>query len=145
MLIAGKVKEYQKHFWDRHCQDPFAFTVEDREVYANAYNGSGALRCALNVYRAFERDAVQNKQRVKEKGKCNVRCLTLWGAASWMGREEAMKMSMEYYQGAAYAEVEESGHWIAEEQPLRFVDAVLEWLDKDDPGSQSADQMVPVH
>ncbi|KAK3708171.1 hypothetical protein LTR37_011675 [Vermiconidia calcicola] len=128
LLIAGKVKEYQKHFFDRHCQDPSAFTLEDREVYATAYSASGAMRCALNVYRAFERDAVQNNDWVKQNGKCGVRCLTLWGGESWMPKEEALKMCDEYYSRSEYVDIEGCGHWIAEEQPGRFVDAILGWV-----------------
>ncbi|KAK3054829.1 hypothetical protein LTR09_003987 [Extremus antarcticus] len=130
LLISGKVKEYQKHFLDRHCQDPSAFTLEDREVYAQAYSGSGAMRCALNVYRAFERDAVQNKKWVEENGRCKVPCLTLWGGESWMTQEEAVKMCEEFYEDGEYAEVEGAGHWIAEEQPMRFVEAVLRWVER---------------
>lgn len=130
LLIAGKVKEYQKHFFDRHCQDPCAFTIEDREVYAQAYSGSGAMRCALNVYRAFERDAVRNNLWLKEKGRCDVPCLTLWGGQSWMTKEDAIEMTHEYYVDIEYADVTGSGHWIAEEQPMGFVDAVLRWFAK---------------
>lgn len=131
MLIAGKVKEYQKHFFDRHCQDPAALSLDDREMYAQAYSGSGAMRCALNVYRAFERDAVQNRRWVAEQGKCNVRCLTLWGGASWMKEQDAVKMREEFYGRSEYAAVEGAGHWIAEEQPSRFVEAVLGWVERE--------------
>ena len=31
LLITGKVKEYQKHFFDRAAQNVGAFTPEDRE------------------------------------------------------------------------------------------------------------------
>jgi pimeloyl-ACP methyl ester carboxylesterase len=130
MLIEGKVKEYQKHFWDRHCQDPCAFTVEDREVYANAYSASGAMRCALNVYRAFERDARQNKEWREKHGKCDVRCLTLYGGASWMPEQEAVKMGREFYHNVEYGEIESCGHWVAEEQPQKFVDRLLDWVDR---------------
>jgi pimeloyl-ACP methyl ester carboxylesterase len=101
----------------RHCQE-----------YAQAYSGSGALRCALNVYRAFERDAEQNRRWVEEKGKCKVRSLTLWGGGSWMSKEDAVNMCEEFYEGGEYGMVEGVGHWIAEEQPQRFIEAVLEWV-----------------
>ncbi len=88
------------------------------------------MRCALNVYRAFERDAVQNKKWVEENGRCKVPCLTLWGGESWMTQEEAVKMCEEFYEDGEYAEVEGAGHWIAEEQPMRFVEAVLRWVER---------------
>ena len=112
LLIAGKVREYQKHFFDRHGQNAGAFTPEDLEVYGIAYSASGGMRCALNVYRAFERDALHNNNWLKEKGKCDVRCLTLWGDSSWAGEADAIKMCKEYYSNVEYAKIKDCGHWI---------------------------------
>ena len=131
LLIAGKVREYQKHFFDRHAENIGAFTPEDLEVYEIAYSASGGMRCALNVYRAFERDADMNNNWLKEKGKSDVRCLTLWGDCSWAGEDAALQMCGEYYNNAEYAEIRESGHWLAEEQPAQFVDAIVQWVGKE--------------
>ena len=56
LLIAGKTREYQKHFFDRLCQNPAAINLRDLEVYGIAYGASGAMRCGLNDNRVFERD-----------------------------------------------------------------------------------------
>lgn len=38
-----------------------------------------------------------NNGWLKEKGKCDVRCLALWGAKSYTNEEVATKMVGEYY------------------------------------------------
>jgi pimeloyl-ACP methyl ester carboxylesterase len=100
-------------------------------VYTRAYSASGAMRCALNVYRAFETDAVTNRMRVEENGKSKVRCLSLWGGASWMETKEARGMAEEFYEDVEVGMVKGAGHWIAEEKPQGFVDAVVVWIGKD--------------
>ena len=50
LLIAGKVGEYQRHFFACLCQNPAAFTPEALEVYRNAYSASvstSAIDCNL--------------------------------------------------------------------------------------------------
>ncbi len=131
MLIEGKVGQYQRHFFDRLCQNPAAFTPEDLKYYELQYSKSGAMRCGLNVYRAFERDGVHNNDWLKEKGKCPVRCLALWGDNSFAGEKLALEMCEPYYEHAEYAEVKECGHWIAEEQPKQFAEAILKWAGKE--------------
>ena len=131
LLIAGKVGEYQRHFFQRLCQNPAAFTPEVLEVYRIAYSASGAMRCGLNVYRAFERDGVHNNDWVKAKGKSDVRCLALWGDRSFADEKTALEMCGEYYNKAEYETVKDSGHWIAEEQPNGFSDAVLKWVTRE--------------
>lgn len=114
LLVEGKVGQYQEHFFDRLCQNSAAFTTEDREVYRLAYSKAGAMRCGFNVYRAFERDGVTNNNWVKEKGKCKVRCLALWGDNSFAGEKLALDMCHEYYQNAEFADIKVSSLHIIE-------------------------------
>ena len=131
LLVAGKEHIYLKHFYDRLSQNPNAISPEDVDVYAAAYSQPGALRCEFNCYRAFEEDAAINKQRVEDRGKCPVRCLSLWGAESYIDEAMAMEMAGEFYETAQYQGVKDCGHWIAEENPKGFVDAVLNWVEKE--------------
>lgn len=122
------VRIYQKHFFDRLCQNPAAFTPHDMEVYAIAYSAAGGMRCGLNVYRAFERDAKMNVKWRDEKGKCAVPYLALWGDCSFADEENGKEMVGEFFETVEYANVENCGHWIAEENPRGFIDAVLGWV-----------------
>lgn len=45
-----------------------------------------------------------------------------------MSEEEAMEMCREFYGDGEFAAVAGAGHWIAEEQPGKFVEAVLGWV-----------------
>jgi pimeloyl-ACP methyl ester carboxylesterase len=44
-------------FYDKLLLDPSVISIADLEHYAGLYSQSGALRCASDMYRAFERDA----------------------------------------------------------------------------------------
>ncbi len=130
LLVAGKEKTYLKHFYDRLAQNPSAIGPADLDVYATAYAMPGAMRAALNCYRTFETDGVMNQQWVKEKGKCEVDCLGLWGGKSFADEKEIREMCEEYYDTVAYETVGGAGHWIAEEKPAEFVEKVIEWFEK---------------
>lgn len=130
MLIAGKERQYIKHFFDRVCQNPEAITPTDIDHYASSFCQPGGVRCGLDVYRAFEQDAAANKRWLKEKGKCPVRCMALWGEKSFANREKSDSMCDNFYTNYEFAVVENSGHWIAEEQPRAFYETVLKWVER---------------
>lgn len=130
LLVEGKERIYLKHFYDRAGQNPDAISNDDLGVYAQAYAQPGALRCSFNTYRTFEEDAAMNQAWVKEKGKCKVPCLALWGAASFADESAAIAMASEFYSNVEYGGVKGSGHWIAEENPRGFVESVLKWVEK---------------
>lgn len=128
LLVAGRERIYLKHFYDRLGQNPDAISDEDLGVYAQAYAQPGALRAGFNCYRAFEADAENNNSWLQEKGKCRVRCLTLWGGASYFTEEEVMASVELYYENVKFEAIKGAGHWIAEEKPKVFVETVLKWV-----------------
>lgn len=130
LLVAGRERIYLKHFYDRLSQNPAAISTHDLDVYADAYAQPGALRCAFDCYRTLEEDAAINDAWVKERGKSSVPCMTLWGAKSYATSESATAMARTYYQSAEYVGIKGSGHWIAEEKPKEFTEAVLSWVQK---------------
>ncbi|KAK5121386.1 hypothetical protein LTR85_005218 [Meristemomyces frigidus] len=129
-LIAGKERIYLKHFFDRLAQNPSAISTHDLDVYATSYAMPGAMRSGLNTYRAFEVDAQMNDKWAQEKGKCPVRCLSMWGAQSFADEAKATGMCDEYYNDFGFDAVPGAGHWIAEERPSDFVEKVLKWAGK---------------
>lgn len=48
-----------------------------------------------------------------------------------MKMAEARKMAEEFYVNVEVEMVGGAGHWIAEERPMCFVDAVLAWVEND--------------
>jgi pimeloyl-ACP methyl ester carboxylesterase len=93
------------------------------------YSQPGALRCAFAVYKAFDRDAAENQVWVEEYGKCQVPALAFSGASS-PHAAEAEEMVREMYENVEVAEVDESGHYLAEENPEDFVKKVLAFVRK---------------
>jgi pimeloyl-ACP methyl ester carboxylesterase len=128
-LIAGKEREYCKHFFDKIIYNSAAITPEDLDHYALAYAQPGAIRAAVEVYRAFEKDAEENRSWSKEHGKVKVPSLLLMGG-KFMLAQSAESMASEFHEGAEVSIVEECGHYIAEEDPEGFVTGVLGFVGK---------------
>lgn len=128
-LVTGREKIYLKHFYDKLAYNTGAITPADLEHYTLMYSQPGALRCAFGVYAAFETDADQNREWLREKGKCPVPALALSGNRS--GHEtEAEAMVNAMYENVEVAVVKDSGHYIAEENPQDFVQKVLAFVGK---------------
>ncbi|KAK8219640.1 hypothetical protein M8818_000614 [Zalaria obscura] len=128
-LVTGRESIYIKHFFDKISYNTGAISDADVEHYVTAYSQPGALRCAFAVYAAFEEDKAQNLRWLAEKGKSSVPALAFSGAKS-RHAEEAEGMVREMYQDVEVALVEESGHYLAEENPTDFVEKVLGFVAK---------------
>jgi pimeloyl-ACP methyl ester carboxylesterase len=128
-LIAGKEREYCKHFFDKIIYNSAAITLEDLDHYALAYKQPGAIRAGLEVYRAFEKDAEENRSWLKAHGKVKVPSLLMMGG-EFMLAQSAESMASEFHEGAEVLVIKESGHYIAEEDPEGFVKGVLDFVGK---------------
>jgi pimeloyl-ACP methyl ester carboxylesterase len=126
-LIAGKEREYCKHFFDKIIYNSGAITPADLDHYALAYSQPGAIRAGLEVYRAFEKDAEENREWIERYGKLKIPSLLMMGA-EFMLAQSAASMASEFHEGAETLTVEESAHYIAEENPEAFVQGVLNFV-----------------
>jgi len=120
---------YLKHFFDKLVYNSAAITDADLEHYVLMYSQPGAMRAGFEVYRAFERDAEENQKWLKTEGKCKVPCMAFSGEMS-KHKEEAESMVKEVYENVEVAVVEESGHYLAEENPEDFIRKVLDFVEK---------------
>lgn len=129
-LVAGRERLYVSHFLNKITYNLGAFSEADVDFYGEAYAQPGAMRCAFGVYRAFERDAEENREWVGREGKCKVPSMALSGQKS-RHREEAREMALEVTERKAVEEgvVKGAAHYLAEESPGGFVEAVLPFLD----------------
>jgi pimeloyl-ACP methyl ester carboxylesterase len=129
-LVAGKERAYVSHFLNKITYNLGAFEEEDVDFYGEVYAQPGAMRCAFGVYRAFERDAEENREWVEREGECKVASLVLSGEKS-RHREEARGMALEVTEPEMLEEgvVKGAAHYLAEESPGGFVKAVLPFLD----------------
>lgn len=128
-LIAGKEREYLKHFFDKQLYNSAAISPADLDHYTLAYKQPGAIRAGLEVYRAFEKDAEENRAWLKEHGKGRVPTLLMAGA-EFLLAPHGEAMASQLHEGAEVSVVEESGHYIAEENPGAFVKKVTEFVGK---------------
>jgi pimeloyl-ACP methyl ester carboxylesterase len=128
-LIAGKEREYCKHFFDKLLYNSAAIVPADLDHYALAYKQPGAIRAALEVYRAFEKDAEENRKWLQKHGKIKVPSLLMMGA-DFMLAKSAESMASEFNEGAEILLIEKSGHYVAEENPEAFVKNVLDFVNK---------------
>jgi len=128
-LVAGRERVYVSHFLNKITYNLAAFSEADVDFYGQAYAQPGAMRCAFGVYRAFEKDAGENREWIENNGKCKVPSLVLSGEKS-RHREEAFGMVVEVTERELVKEgvVEGAAHYLAEESPEGFVKAVLPFL-----------------
>ncbi|WVQ69536.1 uncharacterized protein L199_007756 [Kwoniella botswanensis] len=127
LLIQGKEKEYIGHFYHRLCYDPSSLTDKDLETYTKAFSSPGGIRCGLDTYRAFQQDVKDFRETLKENGKLSIPTSTLAGESSPM-QEFIEDQTKEYSNDVTFKLVPKSMHWIPEENPEGFLDAVAGFL-----------------
>ena len=116
MLITGHEREYISYFIKTKIYDHGAISEEDIDLYTAAYKAPGALRAALEGYRALRQDSALNRAALAEGGKLTMPFVAVGSAAtSTLSELEAMVAEMSTNGRAEI--VENSGHWIPEEKP----------------------------
>jgi pimeloyl-ACP methyl ester carboxylesterase len=127
MLVAGRERQYLQAFFGARAYDPSAI---DLDVYATAYEAPGAMRAGFEVYRAFDRDAEDNREALQRNGKLTIPVLAVGGSISTSGPvvEEMMREVADDVTGVR---IPATAHWVPEENPAAFVHAVLEFLAED--------------
>lgn len=126
-LIAGSEFAYLRNFYVKLSANPDAIALSDAERYVADYTAPGAMRAGLELYRAFEKDADDNRRTLSEKGRLKMPVLGLGGTASFFG-PVAEKMLLEVAENVTVQPVEACGHWIAEEQPEEFLQHLREFV-----------------
>jgi pimeloyl-ACP methyl ester carboxylesterase len=127
MLVAGRERPYLQAFFNARCFDPSAIGEADLEVYVSAYAAPGAMRAGFELYRAFDRDAEDNREALGSRGKLAIPVLAVGGATSTSGPlvEEMMR---EVALDVTGLRVPRTAHWIPEENPQALTAALLEFL-----------------
>lgn len=123
-LTTGREKVYLQSFYLRLAYDAAAIGDADLEHYATAYAAAGAMRAGFELYRAFDRDGDANRAALLCTGKLKMPVLAVGGAESFFA-PIAKEMLAEVAKNVTVKAIPRCGHWIAEEQPAAFVEAVL--------------------
>ena len=126
MLVAGRERQYLQVFLAR-CFDPSAIEDADLDVYVSAFSAPGAMRAGFELYRAFDRDAADNRAALARNGNLTVPVLAVGGEISTSGPlvEEMMR---EVAGDVTGVRIPRTSHWVAEENPAGFVRALLDFL-----------------
>lgn len=127
MLVAGRERQYLQAFFGARVFDPSAITDEDLDVYASAYSAPGAMRAGFELYRAFDRDAEDNRRALERNGKLSVPVLAVGGAKSTTGPLVG-EMMREVAEDVWAVRVPRTAHWIPEEDPAAVAELLLELL-----------------
>lgn len=128
-LIAGREKEYCKHFFDKQSYNSAGITPLDLDHYALEYSQPGAMRAAIEVYRAFEEDAEENRKWIADNGKLKIPSMLMVGGEFLLAPHTEVLVKETHEQAEVFV-VEESGHYLAEENPEAFVKGVLGFVGK---------------
>jgi pimeloyl-ACP methyl ester carboxylesterase len=120
LLIHGKEKEYISWFFKELAYNPSVMADGDIDVYSSHISGPGGLKGALDHFRAFPIDALQNKESATHKITMPVFVL---GGEFYpaLGGHLPGNFALESIQALATnvkgVIVPLSGYWIPEEQP----------------------------
>jgi pimeloyl-ACP methyl ester carboxylesterase len=125
-LVAGRERQYIQYFVGARIFNPAAITADDLDVYVSAYAAPGAMRAGFEVYRAFGRDAEDNRAMMRENGKLGMPVLALGGAISTTGAV-IEEMVREVADDVTAVRVPDTGHWLPEENPEAVVRALLDF------------------
>jgi pimeloyl-ACP methyl ester carboxylesterase len=126
-LVKGRERIYLDRFWDEISADPKSIDEATRRHYAVLYARPGAMHSAFNQFAAFTQDAADNKT-FAAKGKLSMPILAL-GADHSFGTQIADDVRF-VASDVTGGIIENSGHWIMEEQPKQTTAAIVNFIDK---------------
>jgi pimeloyl-ACP methyl ester carboxylesterase len=127
MLLAGRERQYLQSFFNYRIYNVGAINKDDIDVFTNAYAAPGAMRCGLELYRAFDRDVIDNKESLKKNGKLSIPVLAMGGEISTSG-PTMKEMMMEVADNVTGVRIPQTAHWVAEENPGVFLSELLNFL-----------------
>jgi len=119
-LLAGRARIEQDWLFKYFLLDEGALDNRDRAVYEHAYNTADAIRASNGWYQSFTQDVIDNKGY----GKLQMPVLAMGAPAyRWMKKVIAGKAD-----NLSAVNVENSGHFIHEEQPEFVTQTMLKFL-----------------
>src|SRR5580693_6830324 len=125
-LVAGRERILLDRFYNELSANPSRIDEQTRDHYAALYARPHAIHNAFSgQFAAFAQDAIDN-QRLVAKGKLKMPVLAIGGDHSY-GAHLATEIGFAAADVRA-AVIENSGHWIMEEEPEQAVAIILSFL-----------------
>jgi pimeloyl-ACP methyl ester carboxylesterase len=124
LLLAGRERPFWTYFARRQMWDPSALTEDDIDEMVRSVEQPGGTRAILEMYRARQLDAEQNRPHYADPISCPVLAV---GAQAYLGDEVARQLAhvATDVRGAVIAA---SGHNIALENPAALAQAYLDFF-----------------
>ncbi len=123
LIVGGREHVYISSFINQLTFRRGSISLSDINEYVEAYKQPGAFRSAMEMYRQFPQDALDNRHAGRLPEELPV--LAMGGGKRWAGRvgERLSTVSSK----VTSASIPDAGHFVAEEQPERFIDAIFQF------------------
>ena len=124
LLLTGRERPFWTYFARRQMWDPSALTEDDIEEMVRSVEQPGGTRAILEMYRARQADAEQNRPHYADPISCPVLAV---GAQAYLG-EQVPRQLAQVASDVRGAVIPESGHNIALENPAALAQAYLDFF-----------------
>jgi pimeloyl-ACP methyl ester carboxylesterase len=121
LLLAGRERPFWTYFARRQMWDPSALTEDDIDEMVRSVEQPGGTRAILEMYRARQTDAEQNRPHYADPISCPVLAV---GGQAYLG-EAVSRQLAQVASDVHGAVITESGHNIALENPAALARAYL--------------------
>ena len=127
-LVAGRERILLDRFYNELSANPASIDDQTRDHYAALYARPGAIHDAFSgQFAAFAQDAIDN-QKLLGQGKLTLPVLAIGGDHSY-GAQLATEIGFAA-SNVRSAVVNNSGHWIMEEQPQQAINIIIPFLEE---------------
>jgi pimeloyl-ACP methyl ester carboxylesterase len=124
LLLAGRERPFWTYFARRQMWDPSALTDADIDEMVRSVEQPGGTRAILELYRARQVDAEQNRPHYADPISCPVLAV---GAQAYLG-DAVSKQLAQVASDVRGAVIADSGHNIALENPAALARAYLDFF-----------------
>ena len=121
LVCGGREYAYVSAFINDRAHNPGAFSSHDMDEFARAYSHPGAFRAAMEMYRQFPQDVLDNRAAGRLPSELCV--LALGGDKRW-GTQlgDWLRTVSDNVEGGTLTDC---GHFLSMEQPTALADALL--------------------
>lgn len=127
LLIAGREDVYLSWFFETFGHRAGVIDEEEQQEYVRTYSDPEALRAGFELYRATPEN-IKATQALAARGPLRMPVLAVGAADGWgrgMEVADSLRPLVDDLQGVV---IENSGHWLAEEQPALLAQHLLDFF-----------------
>ena len=124
LLLSGRERQFWTYFARRQMWDPSALAEDDIDEMVHSIEQPGGIRAILEMYRARQTDAEQNRPHYADPISCPVLAI---GAQAYLGDQVSRQLA-KVASDVRGAVIPASGHNIALENPAALARAYLHFF-----------------